>query len=503
MRDGQDLVRTSSSSPSESPERSTRLTVLLIVLCSAQLILAVDVTVVNVANASIERALGFNAGNLQWTVTAYSLTFGGFLLLGGRMADLFGRRRLFIGGLAGFAITSLGAGSSQNTVELISCRAAQGLCAAIVSPAVLSLLAATFPEGRARQRAYGMWATAGSLGGLVGFLFGGIITSALGWRWIFFVNGPIALLAITGAVVTIPKHLAPVERRPRLDVPGAVTVTAGLALVIFGLGEAQSTSWTSRPTIISLTLAPIFILAFVVIEHRTAEPLLPFALLRRRAAVGNLLSVLQQGVGASTAFLAPLFMQQVWGFSAGRTGAATLPLPIGFGIGARLSSRLVSRVGAKRLVCVGFTLVACGCFLLSMVPIHGDYFTTFMPALFLRSFGQGLVVVPVVLTVTSGVDKKDQGIAAGLFNMSQQLGGAIGLAVIATIAAAATSPGPNHLAGEAHGIRVAFLVALGIGFAGVTLALTSLKSEPPEIEREITVLGPEGEPLSSDDRGLS
>jgi EmrB/QacA subfamily drug resistance transporter len=472
--------------------------VLLIVLCSAQLVLAVDVTVVNVANASIERALHFNAGNLQWTVTAYSLTFGGFLLLGGRMADLFGRRRLFIGGLAGFAITSLGAGSSQNTVELISCRALQGLCAAIVSPAVLSLLAATFPEGRARQRAYGMWATAGSLGGLVGFLFGGIITSTLGWRWIFFVNGPIALLAITGAVATIPEHLAPVERRPRLDVPGAVTVTAGLALVIFGLGEAQSTSWSSLPTIIALTLAPIFIVAFVVIEHRSAEPLLPFALLRRRAAVGNLLSVLQQGVGASTAFLAPLFMQQVWGFSAGRAGAATLPLPIGFGIGARLSSRLVSRVGARRLVGVGFALVVCGCFLLSRAPVHRDYFTTLMPALFLRSFGQGLVVVPVVLTVTAGVEKKDQGIAAGLFNMSQQLGGALGLAAIATIAAAATSPGPNHLAAEAHGIRTAFLVALGIGVAGVLLALASMKSAQSGVRREVTALGPEGEPLSAE-----
>jgi EmrB/QacA subfamily drug resistance transporter len=501
MREGQDVVSSASRSQPENAERSTRLTVLLIVLCSAQLILAVDVTVVNVANASIERALHFNAGNLQWTITAYALTFGGFLLLGGRMADLFGRRRLFIAGLAAFAITSLGAGSSQNTVELIGCRAAQGFCAAIVSPAVLSLLAATFPEGRARQRAYGMWATAGSLGGLVGFLFGGIITSTLGWRWIFFINGPIALLAITGAVLTIPKHLAPVERRPRLDIPGALTVTAGLALVIFGLGEAQSTSWTSKPTLIGLTLAPILIAAFVVIEHHTAEPLLPFALLRRRAAVGNLLSVLQQSVGASTAFLAPLLMQQVWGFSAGRAGAATLPLPIGFGIGARLSSRLVPRVGEKRLVSVGFTLVACGCFLLSRIPTHGDYFTTFMPALALRSFGQGLVVVPVVLTVTSGVPKKDQGIAAGLFNMSQQLGGAIGLAVIATVAAAATSPGPNHLAGEAHGIRVAFLVALGIAVVGATLALTAMKGAPRELEREVTLLGPDGEPVPAEDRG--
>ena len=217
MREGQVVVSGGLGSHPENEVRSTRLTVLLIVLCSAQLILAVDVTVVNVANASIERALGFTSANLQWTITAYALTFGGFLLLGGRMADLFGRRRLLIVGLAGVRYPPhSGAGSSQNTVELIGCRAAQGFCAAIVSPAVLSLLAATFPEGRARQRAYGMWATAGSLGGLVGFLFGGIITSALGWRWIFFINGPIAAPRHHRAqMLTIPKHLAPVERADR------------------------------------------------------------------------------------------------------------------------------------------------------------------------------------------------------------------------------------------------------------------------------------------------
>ena len=243
-----------------------------------------------------------------------------------------------------------------------------------------------------------------------------------------------------------------------------------------------------------------------MIEHHTAEPLLPFALLRRRAAVGNLLSVLQQSVGASTAFLAPLLMQQVWGFSAGRAGAATLPLPIGFGIGARVSSRLVPRrVGAKTpaWVTVGFALAACGCFLLSRVPTHSDYFTTFMPALALRSFGQGLVVVPVVLTVTAGVDKKDQGIAAGLFNMSQQLGGAIGLAVIATIAAAATCrTKPPRRRGH-HGIRIGhfFCVALGIAAVGATLAVTAMKSAPgARHEREITVLGPDGEPIPSRQR---
>jgi EmrB/QacA subfamily drug resistance transporter len=452
-----------------------RPNLLLLILCSAQLVLAVDVTVVNVANASIERALGFNSGNLQWTVTAYSLTFGGFLLLGGRMSDLFGRRRLFIMGISGFAITSLCAGSSQNTTELIASRAAQGFCAAVISPVVLSLLAATFPDGRPRQRAYGLWATAGSLGGLVGFLFGGLITSFLGWRWIFFVNGPIAVIAITGAVFVLPRIEQRGPRR-RLDIPGAVSVTLGLALVIYGLGEAQSTSWTSMPTIVSLCCAPLLLITFFVIEHRSPEPLLPLALLRRRAAVGNLLSVFQQSIGASTAFLAPLYMQQVWGFSAGRAGASTLPLPIGFGIGARVSSRLVSRYGGRRLVLVGFSLVAIGCLLLARAPSQQSYFATFMPALLIRSFGQGMLIVPIVLSVTSGIRKDDQGIAAGLYNMSQQLGGALGLATVATIASAAATGVGGGVLGEAHGIRIGFLVALGLALVGGVIAMVWLQT---------------------------
>ena len=465
--------------PGAEPAEPRRANLLLLILCSAQLVLAVDVTVVNVANASIERALGFNSGNLQWTVTAYALTFGGFLLLGGRMSDLFGRRRLFMVGVAGFAITSLCAGSSQNTTELIASRAAQGFCAAVISPAVLSLLAASFPEGRPRQRAYGLWATAGSMGGLVGFLFGGLITSYLGWRWIFFINGPIAALAITGAVFVLPKVEQRGPRR-RLDVPGAISVTFGLALVIYGLGEAQSTSWTSTPTLVALGCAPVLLVGFYFIERRTREPLLPFALLRRRAAVGNLLSVFQQSIGASTAFLAPLFMQQVWGFSAGRAGASTLPLPIGFGIGARLSSRLVARYGGRRLVIIGFTLVAIGCILLARAPTHQSYFETFLPALFIRSFGQGLLVIPIVLSVTSGVQRDDQGIAAGLFNMSQQLGGALGLAAVATVASAAATGAGGGIIGEAHGVRIGFLVAFGLAVSAAIVSTLWLKTPPPE-----------------------
>ncbi|HVB06768.1 MAG TPA: MFS transporter [Acidimicrobiales bacterium] len=446
---------------------------ILAVLCSAQVILAVDVTVVNVASSSIERALGFTAANLEWTITAYSLTFGGFLLLGGRMSDLYGRRRLFLLGIGAFALASLGAGLAENSAELIGARAAQGLCAAVVSPAVLSLLAATFPEGHLRQRAYGMWATAGSIGGLTGFFFGGVIVSALGWRWIFFINIPIAALALTGASLLLHPVEEPLRRR-RLDVPGAVTVTSALALVIFGLGEAQSNGWTGGDTLGALLAAPLLLAAFALVERRAAEPLLPFALLRRRAAVGNVLSVLQQSIGAATAFLAPLYMQQVWHYSAWHAGAATLPLPVGFGLASRVSSRLGPRLGVRGTVVLGFSLATAGLAWLTLTPLHPDYAASFLPALFVRGFGQGLVVVQAVGVATSGVRREDQGIAAGLYNMSQQLGGALGLAAIVTIASAAAVGG--GLSGEAHGIRFALGVSAGVGLAAVLISLTALQA---------------------------
>jgi EmrB/QacA subfamily drug resistance transporter len=459
---------------------------LLAIMCSAQLVLAIDINVVNIANASIERALHFNSGNLQWTITAYALTFGGFLLLGGRMADLYGRRRLFMLGVIGFAVTSLCAGSSQNTAELIASRAAQGLCAAVVSPTVLSLLAASFPEGRARQRAYGMWATTGSLGGLVGLLCGGVITSLLGWRWIFFINVPVAALAVTGAALVLPRQLPETEPRRRLDVPGAVTVTLGLGLVIYGLGEAQSSSWTATPTVVALAAAPLLLIVFYLLERRTREPLLPLLLLRRRGAVANALAIFQQSAGATTGFLAPLFMQQVWGFSALRAGASTLPLPLGFGIGARVASRVVGRLGTRRVILTGFCLIAVGTAWLTQVPQHQSYFSSMAFPLLVRSLGQGLVIVPIALSATAGVRREDHGIAAGLFNMSQQLGGAIGLAAIATVAAAATRSAGGGVAGETHGIHLALLVTLCLPLIAATISLLALRdtATPPSSLRQ-------------------
>jgi MFS family permease len=325
-----------------------------------------------------------------------------------------------------------------------------------------------------------MWATTGSIGGLVGLVFGGVLTSLLGWRWIFFINVPVAALAVTGAAIVLPKELPDDRPRRRLDLPGALTVTLGLGLVIYGFGEAQSSSWTSTATLSALAASPVLLVVFYLIERRTKEPLLPLGLLRSRSAVANVLAIFQQSAGATTGFLAPLFMQQIWGFSPIRAGVSTLPMPLGFGIGARISSRVVGRLGSRRIMLIGFALIAAGTAWLTQVPSHQSYFLTLAAPLFVRSLGQGLVIVAIALAATAGVGKEDQGIAAGLFNMAQQLGGALGLAAIATVAAAATRSGGGGVAGGTHGIHVAFLVVLCLPLIAAAVTIFAVKRPPPE-----------------------
>jgi EmrB/QacA subfamily drug resistance transporter len=454
--------------------------ILLIVMCSAQLLLAIDFNIVNIANPVIGKALHFHPGTLQWTVTAYGLTFGGFLLLGGRMADRYARRGLFIWGVTGFALTSIIAGIAQNSTELIAARAGQGLCAAVISPTVLALLASAFPEGRPRQRAYGMWALTGSIGGLTGLVVGGVITSVLGWRWIFFINAPIAVIVVVGALFVLPDSVGDLATRRRLDIPGAITVTLGIGLVIFGFGEAQSTSWASVSTLVSLCCSPVFLVVFYVIEKRTAEPLLPLSLLRGRTAVANLQAIFQQSAGSATLFLLPIFLQNVWGYSALQAGVATIFGPLGFAVGSRFASRFAERLGTTRLILAGFGCVAAGCLLFAQLPVHGNYTVNIVVPLVVRSLGQGLVVVSIALAATSGVAEGDQGIAAGLYNMSQQLGGAIGLAAIATIAAAVTTGHGGGVIGNAAGIRAAFWVTTLLPLSGAVLALwnSSFRTTP-------------------------
>jgi EmrB/QacA subfamily drug resistance transporter len=456
---------------------SERQVLLLVVVCSAQLVLAIDVTVVNVANASIEHALHFSAGNLDWIVAAYSLTFGGFLLLGGRLADIIDPRRLFLCGVVCFGVSSLAAGASQTAAELVACRAMQGACAAVVSPTVLRIVTGAFAEGRSRRLAYSVWAISGSIGGLVGFVLGGFIATALGWRWIFFINGPVAIMVVVGAFIAIrPAEGRGTHRSLRdIDVLGAVSGTLALGLLIYGLGEAQSAGWLAISTLVAFAASPVLLITFILVERGASHPLLPLSLLRRPASVGYIILILQQAVATAAVFLTPLYMQQVWHYSAEFAGLATIPGPLAFALGSQTSSRLLARVGVMPIILAGFFCTAIGSLILAHVPVDRAYLTSVLPALIVRAIGQGLIIVPVLDLVTAGVPERDRGVASGLYNMSQQLGGASGLAAIAAVAAAAVKPQGHVIAGQVHGMRTAFSVCVAIACAGAALTVWALR----------------------------
>jgi len=426
--------------------------VILAVLCSAQIILAVDVTVVNVANASIERALGFTSANLQWTITAYALTFGGFLLLGGRMADLFGRRRLFIWGVSAFALASLGAGVAHNAVELIAARAAQGLCAAVISPAVLSLLAATFPEGRPRQRAYGMWATAGSIGGLTGFLFGGFITSVLGWRWIFFINVPIGIVATALALRILPAS-GRQEQPPRLDLGGLVLMATGLPLLTYGLGEIGVTGRFSITGAVGPAVAGLVLIALFALHALRAEaPLLDLRLLRRSTYGSASLVIFLLGAPLFGALiLLPLYFQQVRHESVFHTGLLLAPQGIGMVCVMPFVGRLVNRVGGGLLACGGVLLMVVTGIPFGLIGAHTSI--VWLSAVqVVRGVGVGFALMPAFVAAFGSLERHELPDAAPQLNVLMRIGGSIGTAALAVvlsraIIAAGHSPSASASAG--------------------------------------------------------
>lgn len=349
--------------------QSSRPTVVLTVLCLSQLLLAIDVTIVAVANPTIGAALGFDDSSLQWTITAYALTYGGFLLLGGRVADLFDRRTLFVAGIAGFTVASIIGAAAQSPVQLVGARALQGLCAAAISPCTLSILASTFAEGPGRRRAYGLWAATGSLGGAVGFLLGGLLTSGFGWRSIFLINAPVGFIAVLCGLRWLPRVSQEVLRQ-KLDLPGAITITLGSGLIIFGVSEAESRTWSSAMSWGPMVGGVVLGLVFIAIERRTVQPLLPFRVLRRRGSVALVPLVMIAVLSNATVYLTALFLQDVLGYSAGESGAAVLGLPVGFGIGVNISAWLVDRLGLRRQAVVGFVMIGLSCAWLEIGRAH-------------------------------------------------------------------------------------------------------------------------------------
>jgi EmrB/QacA subfamily drug resistance transporter len=416
-----------------------RGTLALALLCSVQFMLILDLTIVNVALPSIQRAMGSSREALQWVVSAYALSFGGFLMLAGRAADLYGRRRFFMLGLALFAVASLAGGLSQSPTALIAARLVQGLGGALVSPAALSLLTTTFREGAERNRALAAWGAVAAAGGAVGLLLSGVITDLLGWQWVFFLNVPIAALAISLSPLLLTESHAR-GATPRLDVAGAVSVTVGSLLLVFGLSQAASAGLLSGPTLAPILGAVVAFAAFFAIERRTASPLVPLAMLRRRTlAAANVVLLLLTAVVGAQGFFASFYVQQVLGYSAIATGLAFLPIAVVIMIFSTLSPRLASRFGTRRMLIVGMSVITVSMLYFVRLPQNATYVADLLPGFLGLAVGMGLSFFSATVAATSGVANHQQGVASGLINTSAQVGSALGLAVLISIGARASA----------------------------------------------------------------
>jgi EmrB/QacA subfamily drug resistance transporter len=473
-------MRSSATKPSLDTPRAKNLALLL--LAMTQFVIVIDAAIVNVALPSIGTHLHFSRADLSWVVNAYTLTFGGFLLLGGRLADLLGRRRMFILGLVVFSLASLAGGLAQSEAWLIAARAVQGLGAAIVSPAALSIITTTFADGAERNRALGIWGAVAGAGGAAGVLLGGILTTGLSWRWVLFVNVPIGIAAAALAPRTLVESRAE-EAGRSFDLPGAVTVTAGLALLVYAVVDAVNVGWGSTATIVRLACSAALLIAFVVIERRQRYPLVPFSIFRLRTLRGaNVVGLLIGMSLFSMFFFISLYLQDVLHFSALQAGLSYLPLSAGIIISAGLASQLVTRVGFKPPLVTGMLMVAGALVWFSRVPAPGGSFVADVlgPSI-IAAVGLGLAFVPVTIAAVTGIEAREAGLASGLINTSQQVGGALGLAILATVANSRTQNlfhSGVHQASVAltKGFDIAFLVGAGFALVGALLAAILISS---------------------------
>ncbi len=461
-------------------------TVILIVVCLAQFMVVLDVSIVNVALPAIQRTLHFRAVDLQWVVTAYALTFGGLLLLGGRLADLFGRRRIFLVGLGLFTAASLLGGFATDQATLIAARSLQGVGAAILSPATLTILTVTFTDQRARAKAFGLWSAVAAGGGAAGALFGGLLTQYLSWRWILFVNVPIGIALFAVARLRLHESRAEGPRR-RLDVAGAATITGSLFLLVYAISHTDVVPWTATSTLVVLAASAVLLVAFVAVEARAAShPLVPLRLFRVRSVTGANLVMFCFGVGMFAMwFFLSLYLQQVLGYSPVTTGLTFLPQTVAIAAGATLSGRLAPRLGPRNVLMAGALIGSGGLFWLSFIQAGDSYWSGACGGGILATFGMGLAFTPIALLATGGVPHEDAGLASGLVNCSRQIGASVGLAALTTLAASRTV---DVLAHDAHGLHStapaaalqeamtegyarAFLVASVVVLAGGLLAL--------------------------------
>jgi EmrB/QacA subfamily drug resistance transporter len=460
---------------------------ILIVLALAQFMVVLDVSIVNVALPAIQKAFHMQQSNLQWIVTAYTLAFGGFLLLGGRAADLYGRKKLFLIGTAVFGLASLIDGLAPTGGLLIALRAVQGLTAALMSPAALSIVLVTYREGHERNTALSVWGAVASGGAAAGVLLGGVITQYLGWRWNFFINVPVAIAVFLATLRLVPAHESE-ETHNELDLPGAISITASLMLLVYGLVEAPSHGWTSSSSLLYFALSIALMAFFIWNERRAAHPLVPLRIFRiRNVTAANLVQMPIVAGMFSTFFFTTLYAQQVLGFSPVKTGFSFLAVPFAIAISATNVPRLVKKIGFKPILMVSPLITATALFWLSHIRVGGNYWHDLFPGFVLMGLGMGGNFIAITIAATSGVGGKESGLASGILNTSQQIGGAIGLAVLTGLSTSAAARYIQHLhtvpsklsglSAEVHGFHIAFYVATGFMIAASILATLLLKQQ--------------------------
>ncbi|WP_171116611.1 MULTISPECIES: MFS transporter [Streptomyces] len=469
----------------------------LVFIALAQLMVVLDATIVNIALPSAQQDLGISDGNRQWVVTAYALAFGGLLLFGGRIADLWGRKRTFVLGLAGFAAASALGGAATNEAMMFGSRALQGVFGALLAPAALSLLAVMFTDAKERAKAFGIYGAIAGGGGAVGLILGGFLTEYLDWRWTFFVNIPFAVIAAAGAWFVIREPEGGRNRSP-LDIPGVVLSTLGLVALVYGFTRAESDGWGDSVTVVMFTASAVLLTAFVVVESRVKAPLLPLRVLTERNRGGVYLSLGLAIIAMFGLFLfLTYYLQVVKGYSPVKTGFAFLPMIAGMITGStQIGTRLMTRVAPRLLMGPGFLVAAVGMLLLTQLEIGSSYAALLLPAMLLLGLGMGTAFMPAMSLSTQGVEPRDAGVASAMVNTSQQVGGAIGTALLNTIAASATtayitdhigsatSPSQQQLVqleGLVQGYTSAIWFAVGILVVAAVIALTFVNAGRPNM----------------------
>ena len=446
----------------------------LALLCTVQFMVVLDIAIVNVALPSIQTDLGFSQENLQWVISAYALLFGGFLLLGGRAADLLGRRRVFLAGIVVFTLASLLSGFAWSEGSLIAARAIQGLGAAIISPAALSILTTTFPEGSERNTALGAWGAVGAFGAVAGVLLGGVLTDLLSWEWIFFVNAPVGIGAFLLAPVLLDESRDATARS--FDLPGAALVTGGLVVLVYAITQANDYGWSSAETFGLFAVSLALLTSFVAWERRTGDPLMPLSIFRLRTLVGaNVAGLILGTVMFSMFLMLTLYMQQVLAYSPMRTGIAYLAVAGTAIFWSALAAQLVTRVGVKPVLVAGMVFLSGGLIFFTQVSVGGSYATDLLPGFLLIAVGMGFSFVPISIAALAGVRASESGLASGLINTSQQIGGALGIAALSAVATSTTTDElatgtPNAFA-LTEGFQAAFVGGAAVALVGVLVAV--------------------------------